>query len=156
MPIAWASRAKRSAKAGSRAISAGGSSTPRAIQVLLPGLVDHAHSAEADRVRDFQVGEQIGQLLRRGGVNSPLAWPASRGGGAVSIPRFGRQPGHSPCGGMGRPRGSTFGTSVLFAHGTAPTLRTVYPYYKELAGKVFAQGAGILEIADSQRLSGKW
>ena len=63
MAIARASRAKRSAKAGSLADRGREDfQGHQPIEVFLPGLVDHAHPAPAHQFQDFQLGEQWRQF----------------------------------------------------------------------------------------------
>ena len=122
------------------------------IEAFLPGLVDHAHPALADELQDLQLRELSGQLFGRwrGEVAAWLGrlpeW--QRGGFQAPLEQAA---GTKPLGGVSRKRGSTFGTSIFFAHGTAPTRWSIYPYYKNLGGKVTAGSRNVANYKQVKR-----
>ncbi len=63
---AWASRANRSAKAGSSATSRRQDlQRHQPVQLLLPGLVDDAHAALAEEFQDLQLGKLPAQRFQQ-------------------------------------------------------------------------------------------
>ena len=101
MAIARASRANRSAKAGSLAdLRREDFERHQPVEPFLAGLVNHAHAATAYQFQDLQIGEIGRQLGRRGRsiagcrlarrLAAASAWEAS--------PHCNKQRGQSPCG----------------------------------------------------------
>ena len=83
--MAWASRVKRSAKAGSLADLRGEDfEGDEAVEGFLAGLVDGAHAAAAEECEDVEFGEERGEFGRGRGASrrefGGLGFGVRRGG----------------------------------------------------------------------------
>ena len=123
---ARASRANRSAKAGSAAdLGRQDLEGDEAVEARLPGLVDRAHAALAEQFQDLKLREVPGEFFGRrcdgtGAASVPCSWPGSE---PLLMASFNRHSGHSPSGRLAAVRPGSADSGGFPAWEVSPRLR---------------------------------